>query len=46
MTTNRDKIASPADVLAFWRDAGPEQMVHAGDEAFDAEIRRQVPCDL
>ncbi len=32
------KIASPADVLAFWRDAGPDKWFKR-DDAFDAEIR-------
>jgi uncharacterized protein (DUF924 family) len=40
MTTNRDKIASPADVLAFWRDAGPDKWF-TRDDAFDAEIREK-----
>ncbi len=33
-----EKIASPADVLAFWRDAGPDKWF-TRDDAFDAEIR-------
>jgi uncharacterized protein (DUF924 family) len=31
-------IATPADVLAFWRAAGPKQWF-AKDDAFDADIR-------
>lgn len=31
-------LPSPADILAFWRQAGPEKWF-AKDEAFDAEIR-------
>ena len=31
-------IASPADVLAFWRDAGPDRWFEK-DDAFDAAIR-------
>jgi len=34
------KITSPADVLAFWRDAGPDKWF-ARDDAFDAEIREK-----
>jgi uncharacterized protein (DUF924 family) len=30
----------PADVIAFWRDAGPERWFNK-DTAFDAEIRRR-----
>jgi uncharacterized protein (DUF924 family) len=33
-------MSSPADVLAFWLEAGPESW-YAGEEAFDAEIRRR-----
>ena len=32
--------ATPADVLAFWREAGPDRWFTA-DEAFDAEIREK-----
>jgi uncharacterized protein (DUF924 family) len=35
-----DNIATPADVLAFWREAGPDRWFTA-DEAFDAEIREK-----
>jgi uncharacterized protein (DUF924 family) len=38
MTTNRDTPASPADILAFWRDAGPDRWF-TRDDAFDAEVR-------
>ena len=31
-------IKEPADVLAFWREAGPDKW-YAKDDAFDAEIR-------
>jgi uncharacterized protein (DUF924 family) len=31
---------TPADVLAFWREAGPDRWF-AGDNAFDAEVRRR-----
>ena len=31
---------APADILAFWRDAGPDRW-YAGDDAFDAEMRRR-----
>ena len=31
-------LAQPADVLAFWREAGPDQWF-TRDDAFDAEIR-------
>jgi uncharacterized protein (DUF924 family) len=34
------KIASPADVLAFWRDAGRDKWFKR-DDAFDAEIREK-----
>lgn len=34
------KTASPADVLAFWREAGPDKWF-TRDEAFDAEIREK-----
>src|SRR6266478_4898085 len=35
-----DNIATPTDVLAFWREAGPDRWFTA-DEAFDAEIREK-----
>jgi uncharacterized protein (DUF924 family) len=35
-----DKIATPADILAFWRDAGPDKWF-TRDDAFDAEIREK-----
>ena len=31
---------APADILAFWRDAGPDRW-YTPDEAFDAEVRRR-----
>jgi uncharacterized protein (DUF924 family) len=31
---------APADILAFWRDAGPKRW-YTPDEAFDAEVRRR-----
>jgi uncharacterized protein (DUF924 family) len=31
---------TPAEILAFWRDAGPERW-YTPDEAFDAEVRRR-----
>jgi uncharacterized protein (DUF924 family) len=31
---------TPADILAFWRDAGPDRW-YTPDEAFDAEVRRR-----
>jgi uncharacterized protein (DUF924 family) len=34
------EVASPQDVLAFWRDAGPERWFKK-DAAFDADIRRR-----
>jgi uncharacterized protein (DUF924 family) len=36
--TATDKIATPATVLAFWREAGPSRWF-TKDAAFDAEIR-------
>jgi uncharacterized protein (DUF924 family) len=38
MSNQPEKIARPEDVLAFWREAGPDRWF-AKDEAFDAEIR-------
>jgi uncharacterized protein (DUF924 family) len=38
--SNSEKIADPADVLAFWREAGPDKWF-ATDEAFDTEIREK-----
>jgi len=35
-----DKIATPAAVLAFWREAGPSRWFKQ-DEAFDAEVREK-----
>jgi uncharacterized protein (DUF924 family) len=35
-----DKIATPADVLAFWRDAGEDKWF-TRDDAFDAEVREK-----
>ena len=31
---------APADILAFWRDAGPDHW-YKRDDAFDAELRRR-----
>ncbi|KRR16719.1 hypothetical protein CQ14_14040 [Bradyrhizobium lablabi] len=31
---------APADILAFWRDAGPDRW-YKRDDAFDAEVRRR-----
>ena len=31
---------TPADILAFWRDAGPDRW-YTPDDAFDAEVRRR-----
>jgi uncharacterized protein (DUF924 family) len=31
---------APAEILAFWRDAGPERW-YRRDDAFDAEVRRR-----
>jgi uncharacterized protein (DUF924 family) len=31
---------APADILAFWRDAGPDRW-YGRDDAFDAEMRRR-----
>ena len=31
---------TPADILAFWRDAGPDRW-YKRDDAFDAEVRRR-----
>jgi uncharacterized protein (DUF924 family) len=31
---------APADILAFWRDAGPDRWYRL-DDAFDAEVRRR-----
>ena len=31
---------APADILAFWRDAGPDRW-YTRDDAFDAEVRRR-----
>ncbi|MCA6116001.1 DUF924 domain-containing protein [Bradyrhizobium sp. WSM 1738] len=31
---------APADILAFWRDAGPDRW-YTRDDAFDAELRRR-----
>jgi uncharacterized protein (DUF924 family) len=35
-----EAAVTPADVLAFWRDAGPKRW-YTPDEAFDAEVRRR-----
>jgi uncharacterized protein (DUF924 family) len=37
MSTHAEKLR-PEDVLAFWREAGPDRW-YAKDDAFDAEIR-------
>jgi uncharacterized protein (DUF924 family) len=36
----RDDTLTPADVLAFWREAGAERW-YARDDAFDAEVTRR-----
>lgn len=36
--TQSDETARPADILSFWRDAGPERWFKK-DDAFDADIR-------
>jgi uncharacterized protein (DUF924 family) len=33
-------ISTPADILAFWREAGPDRW-YEKDDAFDAEVRRR-----
>src|SRR5262245_46462824 len=33
-------IITPADILAFWREAGPDRW-YKKDDAFDAEVRRR-----
>ena len=33
-------ISTPADILAFWREAGPDHW-YSKDDAFDAEVRRR-----
>src|SRR5207302_4628342 len=38
MAEPRDVI--PAEILAFWRDAGPDRW-YTCDDAFDAEVRRR-----
>lgn len=35
-----DSNAAPSDILAFWRDAGPDRW-YRRDDAFDAELRRR-----
>ena len=35
-----DSNVAPSDILAFWRDAGPERW-YKRDDAFDAELRRR-----
>ena len=35
-----ETAVAPADLLAFWRDAGPDRW-YARDDAFDAEVRRR-----
>src|SRR5262245_2069111 len=39
-TVRAGSVASPAEVLAFWRSAGPEKWFEKND-AFDADIRRK-----
>jgi len=36
----RDDMAPPADILAFWREAGTDRW-YKKDDAFDAEVRRR-----
>ena len=31
---------APAEILTFWRDAGPDRW-YTRDDAFDAEVRRR-----
>ena len=38
MTDARD--VTPADILAFWREAGRDRW-YTRDDAFDAEVRRR-----
>jgi uncharacterized protein (DUF924 family) len=40
VTAPAETIVSPAEVLAFWRAAGPDQWFER-DDAFDAEIREK-----
>src|SRR6187551_455496 len=40
MSTDAEKLARAEDVLAFWREAGPDRW-YAKDDAFDAEIRNK-----
>jgi uncharacterized protein (DUF924 family) len=40
MSTDAEKLARAEDVLAFWREAGPDRWF-AKDDAFDADIRRR-----
>jgi uncharacterized protein (DUF924 family) len=35
-----EAFVTPAEILAFWRDAGPERW-YARDDAFDAEVRHR-----
>lgn len=35
-----DPVSSPADIIAFWHEAGPERWFNK-DTAFDAELRRR-----
>ena len=35
-----DKLASPDEVVKFWREAGPDRW-YKKDPAFDEEIRRR-----
>ena len=40
MQPDQDKISTAADVLAFWREAGPDKWF-TRDDAFDADIREK-----
>ena len=35
-----EALVTPAEILAFWRDAGPARW-YSRDDAFDAEVRRR-----
>jgi len=39
-TAHNSPVATPKDVLAFWREAGPARW-YAKDDAFDADMRRR-----
>src|SRR5258708_28212813 len=38
--TMGESHVTPADILAFWRDAGPDRW-YTPDDAFDVEVRRR-----